>query len=132
MQITALGNLAAKVADIDAAVSFYRTLGLEVFGPEEWRGSRRADVQLGPLQLTLFEKAIYEDDGVAVPDEGFLHAALFVDDLDEALSSVKPVWGPETVEGSFGRRRIVFVEAPGMRLEFMEDLGHHQARPDQL
>ncbi len=122
MHITALGNLAAKVSDIDGAVSFYKALGLAVSGPEEWRGSRRADVQLGPRQLTLFEKAIYEDDPVAVPDEGFLHAALFVDDLDGALSMVEPVWGPETVEGSFGRRRIAFVEAPGMRLEFMEEL----------
>jgi catechol 2,3-dioxygenase-like lactoylglutathione lyase family enzyme len=122
MHITALGNLAAKVSDIDAAVSIYRALGLEVTGPEAWRGSRRADVRLGPVQLTLFEKAIYEDDGVTVPEEGFLHAALFVEDLDAALASVEPVWGPEVVEGSFGRRRIAFVEAPGLRLEFMEQL----------
>ena len=122
MQISGLGNLAAKVADIDVAVAFYRALGLEVAGPEEWRGSRRADVRLGPVQLTLFEKAIYEDDGVSTPPEGFLHAALFVEDLDAALASVEPSWGPEVVEGSFGRRRIAFVEAPGLRLEFMEDL----------
>lgn len=123
MRITGLGNLAAKVADIDAAVAFYRALGLEVVGPEEWRGSRRADVHLGPVQLTLFEKAIYEDDGLTAPGQGFLHAALFVDDLDDALASLEPSWGPETVEGTFGRRRIAFVEAPGVRLEFMEDLG---------
>ena len=122
LAVSALGNLAAKVADIDGAVSFYRGLGVEVSGPEEWRGSRRADVHLGPVMLTLFEKAIYEDDGVAVPDEGFLHAALFVADLEAALSSVRPVWGPEIVTGSFGRRRIAFVDAPGLRLEFMEDL----------
>jgi catechol 2,3-dioxygenase-like lactoylglutathione lyase family enzyme len=122
MHITELGNLAAKVADIDAAVAFYRGLGLDVVGPEEWRGSRRADVWLGPVQLTLFEKAIYEDGGVPAPAAGFLHAALFVDNLDSALASLEPSWGPEVVEGSFGRRRIAFVEAPGLRLEFMEDL----------
>jgi catechol 2,3-dioxygenase-like lactoylglutathione lyase family enzyme len=121
-EVSALGNLAAKVADIEAAVAFYRGLGLEVSGPEEWRGSRRADVRLGPVVLTLFEKAIYEEDGVTVPAEGFLHAALFVDDLDAALSSAHPAWGPEIVTGSFGRRRIAFVDAPGLRLEFMEDL----------
>ena len=33
------------------------------------------------------------------------------------------IWGPEVVEGTFGRRRIAFVEAPGgIRLEFMEQL----------
>jgi catechol 2,3-dioxygenase-like lactoylglutathione lyase family enzyme len=120
MEITALGNLAAKVADIDAAVGFYRALGLEVSGPEEWRGSRRADVRLGPVQLTLFERAVYEDDGVTTPREGFLHAALFVAELDTALAGLHPVWGPETVEGNFGRRRIAFIDAPGIRLEFME------------
>lgn len=122
MDISGLGNLAAKVADIDAAVAYYRGLGLTVNGPEEWKGSRRADVQLGPVMLTLFEKAIYEDDAVPSPREGFLHAALFVDDLDAALTAVTPVWGPEEVEGGFGRRRIAFVDAPGIRLEFMEQL----------
>jgi hypothetical protein len=33
------------------------------------------------------------------------------------------VWGPEVVEGTFGKRRIAFVDAPGgIRLEFMEQL----------
>jgi catechol 2,3-dioxygenase-like lactoylglutathione lyase family enzyme len=123
VRISALGNLAVKVADIDEAVAFYRALGLDVAGPEEWRGSRRADVRLGQIVLTVFEKAIYENAGVAVPDEGFLHAAFFVDDLEDAVSAVEPFWGPQTVEGTFGRRRIAFVEAPGIRLEFMEDLG---------
>jgi catechol 2,3-dioxygenase-like lactoylglutathione lyase family enzyme len=122
VEITAFGNLAVKVADIDAAVSFYRSLGLNVSGPEVWRGSRRADLKLGPVALTLFEHAVYEPDGVPAPTEGFLHAAFFVADLDAALSAADAVWGPEVVEGSFGRRRIAFVEAPGIRLEFMEDL----------
>ena len=121
VQITGFGNLAAKVADIDSAVDYYRGLGLDVLGPEEWRGSRRADVTVGPLPLTLFERAVYED-SVPTPDEGFLHAAFFVDDLDAALSVTKAVWGPEVVEGSFGRRRIAFVDGPGMRIELMEDL----------
>ena len=34
------------------------------------------------------------------------------------------IWGPEIVEGAFGRRRIAFVAAPGgIRLEFMEQIG---------
>ena len=67
-------------------------------------------------------RAIYEDD-VDLPPEGFLHAALFTDDLDAELDGHAVVWGPEVVEGAFGKRRIAFVTAPGnMRLEFMEQL----------
>jgi hypothetical protein len=87
-----------------------------------WYGAERADVTLGPLHLTLFTRAIYEDE-VDLPDDAFLHVALFVDDLAERIVGQQVVWGPEIVEGHFGRRRIVFVEAPGgMRLEFMEQL----------
>jgi hypothetical protein len=33
------------------------------------------------------------------------------------------VWGPTVVEGTFGKRRIAFVDAPGgIRLEFMEQM----------
>jgi len=60
---------------------------------------------------------------VALPPEGFLHPALFTDDLDAQLAGHEVVWGPEIVEGPFGRRRIAFVAAPGgIRLEFMEQL----------
>jgi catechol 2,3-dioxygenase-like lactoylglutathione lyase family enzyme len=123
LAVNGLGNLAAKVADLDAAVDAYRRLGAEVDGPEEWRGSRRADVRLGPVLLTLFERAVYEDDGLGAPREGFLHAALFVGDLDSTLEGTEVAWGPSVVEGSFGRRRIAFVDLPGIRLEFMEELG---------
>lgn len=122
--VTGVANLAVKVADLDAAVGFYRSAGAAVTDPEEWRGGRRADVQLGPLQITLFTKAVYEDDGVDVPDEGFLHVALFTDDLDGELERHDVVWGPTVVSGpTFGTRRIAFVDAPGrMRLEFMEQI----------
>jgi hypothetical protein len=72
--------------------------------------------------ITLFTRAIYED-SVELPAEGFLHPALFTDDLDAELEGHAVVWGPEIVEGTFGRRRIAFVDAPGgIRLEFMEQL----------
>jgi hypothetical protein len=59
-----------------------------------------------------------------LPDEGFLHVALFTDDLDAQVAGHDVQWGPEIVSGpTFGTRRIVFVDAPGaMRLEFMEQL----------
>jgi len=120
--VTGVANLAVKVADLDSAIQFYRDAGAVVSGRDPWNGGERVDVQLGALSLTLFTRASYEDD-VELPDEGFLHVATFTDDLDREIQGHRVVWGPGVVEGVFGKRRIVFVEAPGnMRLEFMEQL----------
>jgi hypothetical protein len=79
-------------------------------------------VQLGTLALTLFTQAIYEE-ACALPPDCFLHPALFVDDLDAELEGHDVLWGPRIVSGSFGTRRIAFIEAPGgIRLEFMEQI----------
>ena len=123
MTVTGIANLAVKVADLDAACAFYQAAGAEVRGRMFWNNGERADVYLGPVMLTLFTHAIYED-RVELPDEGFLHPALFTDDLDAELEGHTVVWGPAVVEGAFGTRRIAFVEAPGgIRLEFMEQIG---------
>jgi catechol 2,3-dioxygenase-like lactoylglutathione lyase family enzyme len=120
--VTGIGNLAVKVADLDAACSFYEGAGARVVDRMRWSNGERADVFLGPVMITMFTHAIYED-RIDVPPEGFLHVALFTDDLDVELEGHTVVWGPEVVEGAFGRRRIAFVEGPGgMRLEFMEQL----------
>jgi catechol 2,3-dioxygenase-like lactoylglutathione lyase family enzyme len=120
--VIGMANLAVKVADLDAACGFYEAAGAEVRDRMEWGNGERADVFLGPVMITLFTRAIYED-SVELPAEGFLHPALFTDDLDAELRGHVVVWGPEIVEGAFGRRRIAFVEAPGgIRLEFMEQL----------
>jgi catechol 2,3-dioxygenase-like lactoylglutathione lyase family enzyme len=120
--VTGVANLAVKVADLDGAISFYRRAGAEVRDRGPWYGGERVDVELGALSLTLFTRAIYEDD-VDLPADGFLHVATFTDDLDREIEGHTVLWGPGEVEGVFGRRRIVFVEAPGnMRLEFMEQL----------
>jgi len=122
MAVTALANLAVKVADLDAACAFYDAAGAQIRDRMVWRNGERADVHLGPVVITLFTHAIYED-VVDLSDECFLHPALFTDDLDAELEGHEVVWGPEVVEGAFGRRRIAFVTAPGgMRLEFMEQL----------
>jgi catechol 2,3-dioxygenase-like lactoylglutathione lyase family enzyme len=119
--VIALTNLAFKVADIDAACAFYAQAGAEIRDRMEWNGAERADVFLGPVMITLFTRAIYED-VIEVP-EGFLHPALLTDDLDGALAGADVFWGPAVVEGPFGVRRIAFVHAPGnMRLEFMEQI----------
>ena len=122
MPVTGLANLAVKVADLDGACAFYEAAGGEVRDRMTWNNGERADVYLGPVMITLFTRAIYEG-AVVLPDEGFLHPALFTDDLDRELVGHEVVWGPAVVEGAFGRRRIAFVAAPGnMRLEFMEQL----------
>ena len=122
MAVTGMANLAIKVADLDAACAFYAAAGGEVRDRMRWGDGERADVYLGPVMITLFTRAIYED-AVDLPAEGFLHPALFTDDLDAELVGHEVVWGPAVVEGAFGRRRIAFVSAPGgIRLEFMEQL----------
>jgi len=122
MAVTGLANLAVKVADLDAAVAFYEGAGAEVRNRMAWEGAERADVHLGPVQITLFTRAIYED-AVELPPEGFLHPALFTDDLDRELEGHDVVFGPTVVSGPFGTRRIAFVAAPGgIRLEFMEQV----------
>ncbi|HXX88606.1 MAG TPA: VOC family protein [Acidimicrobiales bacterium] len=122
MAVTGLANLAVKVADLDAACAFYEGMGAEVRDRMRWRDTERADVHLGPVVITLFTRAVYEE-AVALPAECFLHPALFTDDLDGQLEGREVFWGPEVVEGPFGARRIAFVRAPGgIRLEFMEQL----------
>jgi len=122
VSVTGLANLAVKVADLDDACRFYEAAGAEVRDRMFWGNGERADVFLGPVMITLFTRAIYEDE-VDLPPEGFLHPALFTDDLDAELVGHRVVWGPSVVEGTFGTRRIAFVEAPGgIRLEFMEQL----------
>jgi hypothetical protein len=127
VSVTGLANLAVKVADLDAACAYYEQAGAEVRDRMRWNDGERADVLLGPVQITLFTRALYEDD-VELPPEGFLHPALFTDDLEAELERHRGaghdvVWGPGVVEGPFGRRRIAFVTAPGgIRLEYMEQL----------
>lgn len=110
------------MADLEAACAWYEHAGAIVGEPVAWENGRHADVQLGTLALTLFTWAIYEE-ACSLPDDCFLHPALFVDDLDAELASHDVLWGPRLVSGSFGTRRIAFVEAPGgIRLEFMEQV----------
>ncbi|MCU1455786.1 MAG: hypothetical protein JWN46_3932 [Acidimicrobiales bacterium] len=132
MTVTGLAGLAVKVADLDAACAFYAAAGAAVHDRMHWHGGERADVHLGPVVITLFTRALYEDE-IELPAEGFLHPAMFTDDLDAELEGHAVLWGPAVVEGPFGTRRIAFVEAPGgIRLEFMEQLappGHGSTAP---
>lgn len=124
MTVTGVANLALKVTDIDAAAEFFRRAGADVTEPEAWEGATRCDVRLGALAITLFTRALYEEDVADLPDDTFLHVACFTDDLDRELDGHDVVRGPQVVSGpTFGTRRIAFVNAPGnIRLEFMEQL----------
>ena len=93
MGVTGMANLAVKVVDLDGACAWYRAAGAEVTDPIDWENARRADVRLGWLNITLFTRAIYEDAG-DLPDEGFLHPALFVDDLDTGVGRPRGPLGP--------------------------------------
>jgi len=104
-----------RVPSMSAPVQMFAT---------EWSGANgeRADVYLGPVVITLFTKAIYED-SVNLPPEGFLHPALFTDDLDSELEGHDVVWALKWSKARSARGRIAFVDAPGgIRLEFMEQL----------
>ncbi len=66
-----------KVSDLDGACSFYREAGAEIRDRMHWNGGERADVFLGPVMITLFTRAIYEDTvelpGRGVPAPGAVH-----------------------------------------------------------
>ena len=129
MTVTGMANLALKVRDLDESLRYFERLGASVRDRMMWAGGERADVYLGPVMLSLFTRAIYED-AVDLPTECFLHPALFTDDLDRELEGQSVLWGPTVVSGAFGTRRIAFVEAPGgIRLEFMEQLDGPDAAP---
>ena len=88
-----MANLAIKVTDLEAACAWYDAAGATVTEPIEWENGRRADVQLGVLE----PHAVHEGDlrgRLRLPDEGFLHPALFVDDLDAELARHTVLWGP--------------------------------------
>ena len=107
MAVTGMANLAVKVADLDAAIAFYERAGATIRDRMHWNGSERADVLLGPVMITLFTRAIYED-ATELPPEGFLHPALFTDDLDRELAGHTVVWG--------ARDRVGHVRSPPDRL----------------
>ena len=129
MTVTGMANLALKVSDLDEGIRYFERLGATVRDRMVWAGGERADVYLGPVMLSLFTRALYEDVVDLAPD-CFLHPALFTDDLDRELEGQEILWGPTVVSGAFGTRRIAFVEAPGdIRLEFMEQLEEPGASP---
>jgi catechol 2,3-dioxygenase-like lactoylglutathione lyase family enzyme len=134
-RVTGFVNLALKVSSLEDAREFFDRCGASCGEIEPWEGSRRCDVVLGETLITLFEKALYED-SVSLAEDCFLHAVFSVEDLDSALDALQStgelniVWGPGEVRGSFGHRRIAFLEAPGsIRIELMQQLEEPTREP---
>ncbi|MDO8187349.1 hypothetical protein Q5424_13010 [Conexibacter sp. JD483] len=124
-----LVNLAAKVEQLDAAIALLGALpGIELttvhsLGDDE----RFAELAVGDTRLNLFESAIHDSARPQPSKPGWLHVSYLVDDLAATLAdrgwSEALLWGPEEIRGSFGRRRIAFLEPlPGICVELMEEL----------
>ena len=100
MAITAMANLAIKVADLDAACTFYNGRGARRWPTASCTGTTASGPTCtsGRSCITLFTRAIYED-VVEPPREGFLHPALFTDDLDAELAGHDVCGGRRSSKG---------------------------------
>jgi catechol 2,3-dioxygenase-like lactoylglutathione lyase family enzyme len=100
-------------ADGPAAVAFWQLLGFESVEPPPTLRDRADWLQGGPTQIHL----LWSDRPVA-PPEG--HAAVVVDDYDEALARLREAgYEPEPRTQHWGAPRA-FVRAPGgHRVELM-------------
>jgi hypothetical protein len=124
-----LVNIAAKVERLDAAAAVLGALpGIELTTIHQLGGDERfAELAVGDTRLNLFEAALHDSARDVPTPPGWLHISYAVDDLAATLAdsgwSDAVIWGPETIAGSFGRRRIVFLEPlPGICIELMEEL----------
>ena len=116
-----------KVADLDAAASFYTaTMGGELRLAGRVFGCDYRVLRLGGTRLLPFTKAPYEDLPDAPLPLGFLHLVFEVDDFDAEAArlrgaGVEFILEPQEIESELGRRRIVFFTAPdGVRTEFKQ------------
>lgn len=127
--IKGLWNYAVKVRDLDGAAAFYQSaMGAKLRISDTVLGCDYRLLRLGGTRIILFERAPYEhllDEALPL---GFLHAVYEVDDFDAQVAALRQagvtfLLGPEEIEAAFGRRKIVFFEAPdGLRTEVMQIL----------
>lgn len=125
---TKLINLAFRAATVGEAEAFVeRTAGWSKNAIHEIDGEPFLEAAFGDIRVNFFATALYDDPSNPVLP-GFLHASFAVPDLDVMLAdpawAAKLIWGPATIQGGFGHRRIAFFEPlPGCRIELMETLG---------
>lgn len=122
-----LVNLAFRVRNLGEAESLVETSpSWTKRALHDIDGVKFLQAEFGGVAVNLFETALY-DSGAAEKAPGFLHMSFSVPDLARAMKSAewsdKLVWGPSTIEGAFGRRRIAFFEPfQGCRIELMEEM----------
>lgn len=120
-------NLAFKVPSVGGieeqleGVSGWSTTAIH-----ELDNSHFLEASFGGVRVNFFESAIYDSEARKT-SEGFLHASFAVPSLEPFLARSEwknaMIWGPETIRGGFGHRRIAFFELfPGCRIELMEEL----------
>ncbi len=115
-------NVAAKVRDLDAEVSFIQALGGALILDEilslEGESIRVVLMKWGDKYLHLFAKAVYETRlGVNLPF-GLCHVVMMVSDLDlqrrRALEAgANEIMPQQFVSAGFGTRDVAFMRSPG-------------------
>jgi hypothetical protein len=120
-------NLAFRVRSVGNAETFVEsTGGWSKRAVHDIDGKQFLEARFGDVRINFFETALYDGKAEAA-DFGFLHASFAVPSLAAILEnpdwSGKLIWGPSTIRGGFGHRRIAFFEPlPGCRIELMEDI----------
>jgi len=117
-----LWNFAAKVPDVDAEISFIKTLGGSVLLDELLRVDdhdfRVVLMRWGDKYVHLFEKAVYEHRLDAPRPPGLCHVVFEVDNLDELRENALQAGAREVmprsfISAGFGTRDVVFLQSPG-------------------
>ncbi|RTL99480.1 MAG: hypothetical protein EKK31_24435 [Hyphomicrobiales bacterium] len=119
-------NLAFRVRSVAEAEALVEsTGGWSKRAMHDIDGEQFLEAGFGGVRINFFETALY--DSAAEAPAGFLHASFAVPSLDAILADpdwrARLIWGPSTIKGGFGHRRIAFFEPlPGCRIELMEEI----------
>lgn len=120
-------NLAFRVRSVAEAEALVEsTGGWSKRAMHDIDGEQFLEAGFGGVRINFFETALYDGEAQAA-GAGFLHASFAVPSLDAILEnpdwSARLIWGPSTIRGGFGHRRIAFFEPlPGCRIELMEEI----------
>ena len=127
-------NVAAKVKDVDAEVSFIQALGGSLVLDEvlslEGESIRVVLMKMADKYVHLFAKAVYESRLGAELPFGLCHVVMETEDLDEqrrrALQSgAVEIMPQQFVSAGFGTRDVVFLRSPGgMLIELIRVYQH--------
>jgi catechol 2,3-dioxygenase-like lactoylglutathione lyase family enzyme len=125
-----LWNVAAKVPNVDAEVTFIKSLGGSIVLDEVLRVDehdfRLVLAKLGDKYVHLFEHAVYEHRLDRPIENGLCHVVFEVDDLAHirrcALDAgARETMPPAFISAGFGTRDVIFLESPGgILMEFVK------------